>query len=112
MKLNLKTRFQEMRRHHPERVGWIILSTAFGIFCLLSVLVPFSLYWYIINATKIFPTEVTSVRGTVLLDNSGAELSSSLIDGNTTSLEEPFTVSTDDTSQAILTSIRPTQILN
>jgi hypothetical protein len=103
MKLNLKTRFQEMRRHHPERVGWIILSTAFGIFCLLSVLVPFSLYWYIINATKIFPTEVTSVRGTVLLDNSGAELSSSLIDGNTTSLEEPFTVSTDDTSQAILT---------
>lgn len=103
MKLNLKARFQEMRRHHPERVGWIVLSTAFATFCLLSIIVPFSLYWYVINATKPFSTEVTSVRGTVLLNDSGAELSSSLTDGNTISLEESFAVSTDDTSQAILT---------
>ena len=103
MTLNLKTRFQEMRQHHPERVAWTILSIAFVTFCSLSIIVPFSLYWYVINATTSFTTEVTSVRGTVLLDDSGAELSSSLTDGNTVSLEESFKVSTDDTSQAILT---------
>jgi hypothetical protein len=102
-KPDLKARFQEMRQHHPERVAWTILSTAFTTFCLLSIIVPFSLYWYVINATIPLTTDVTSVRGTVLLDNSGAELSSSLTDGNTISLDEAFAVSTDDTSQAILT---------
>ena len=105
MKLNFKARFQETRRRYPERVAWIILSIAFGTFCLLSILVPFSLYWYIINATQLFTTEATSVRGTVVLVESDAELSSSLTDGNTTSVEESFIISTDDTSQAILTFI-------
>jgi hypothetical protein len=38
-----------------------------------------------------------------LLDDSGVQLSSSLTDGSTTPIEEAYTVSTDDTSQAILT---------
>ena len=79
------------------------MYTAFGIFCFLCAAIPSSTYWYVINATVPFTPEVTSVRGTVLLGDPNAELSSSLIDGNTTTVEETFTISTDDTSQAILT---------
>ncbi|MBE7474836.1 MAG: FecR domain-containing protein [Anaerolineales bacterium] len=90
-------------RNNIERTAWIILLTAFGIFCLLSLLIPASIRWYIINATDTFSTEVTSVRGTVVIGNPAAGLSSSLTDGNTTTAEENFIISTDTTSQAILT---------
>lgn len=89
-------------RNNIERTAWIILLTAFGIFCLLSLLIPASIRWYIINATDTFSTEVTSVRGTVVIGDP-AGLSSSLTDGNTTTAEENFIISTDTTSQAILT---------
>ncbi len=90
-------------KKNPERIAWIILSTAFGIFCSLTILIPFTVRWYVINITDPFSTEVTSVRGTVLIGDPAAELSFSLTDGNTTAVEESFDVSTDDTSQAILT---------
>lgn len=89
-------------RKNPERAAWLILSTAFGIFCTLSILVPSGIYWYIINATRPLTPEVTSVRGTVLLGDPDAELSASLVDGRTVSVQEAFEISTDDTSQAII----------
>lgn len=90
------------KRNNPERLAWVVLSTAFTTFCLLTVSIPLSVRWYIINATEPFFTEATSVRGTVTLGDPAAELSSSLTDGNTTTIEESITVSTDETSQAIL----------
>ncbi|MBN1220397.1 MAG: FecR domain-containing protein [Anaerolineae bacterium] len=73
---------------------------------MLSVVVPSSIYWYIVNATTPFSTEVTSVRGTVLLGEPQSQLDTerlfSLTDGNAVSVEELTTISTDDTSQAIL----------
>ena len=73
MKFNFKTRYGQMKSEHPERMAWIVLSTAFGMFCLLSILIPFLIYWYIVNTTIPFSTEVTSVRGTVLLGEPEAE---------------------------------------
>jgi hypothetical protein len=90
-------------RSNIERTAWIILLTAFGIFCLLAILIPASIRWYIINASVPFTTEVTSVRGTVVISNPATESSASLTDGSTASIEEGFVVSTDNTSQAILT---------
>lgn len=90
-------------RSNIERTAWIILFSAFGTFCLLAILIPASIRWYIISTTESFATEVTSVRGTVVIGNATTELLSSLTDGNTTSIEEGFVVSTDNTSQAILT---------
>lgn len=90
-------------RNSPERLAWVVLATAFGTFCLLSILIPAGVRWYIINATQPFSTEATSVRGTVLVGNPVAELSSSLTDGSTITVEESFAISTDDTSQALLT---------
>src|SRR5262245_52957429 len=90
-------------RNHPERLAWIILNTAFGIFCSLSIVVPSSIYWYAVTTTVPLETEVTSVREIILIDNPTAEFASPVTDGNTVALEEGATVSTSDTSQAILT---------
>ena len=92
-----------LARKNPEQLAWIVLSTAFTIFCLLTILIPVGVRSYIINATDPFSTEVTSVRGTVLIGDPTAKLSPSLTDGNTTTIEESFEVSTNETSQAILT---------
>jgi len=99
----LNARFQQVRQEQPERIAWVVILGAFSIFCFLALLIPSLLYWYITSASIPISTEITSVRGTVLIDDSGAELSSSLTDGNTTAIEESYTVATDDTSQAILT---------
>jgi hypothetical protein len=93
----------KLKRDNPERLAWLILMTAFTAFCLLTVSVPLSVRWYIFNTTVPFSTEATSVRGTVSLGNPGAELSTSLTDGTSTTIEESATVTTDETSQAILT---------
>ena len=90
-------------KNNPERKAWIILLSAFGAFCTLCAVVPSSLYWYAINATTPYLSEVTSVRGTVLLTDGTADLTSPLLDGNTITIQENFTITTDDTSQAILT---------
>lgn len=90
-------------RSNPERMAWVVLLTCFGVFCSLTLLVPASIYWYIINSTIPLRTELTSVRGIVLIDNPDVELSFSVLDGQTVPLEESLTVSTNNTSQAILT---------
>ena len=91
-------------KKNPERTAWVILLTAFGIFCALAVLIPLSIYVYAITATEPLDAEITSVRGIVLLGDSNAEgLSTSIIDGNTAPFPENFAAVTDETSQAILT---------
>ncbi len=85
-----------------QQTAWIIVITAFCIFCSLAIIIPASLRWYIINATQPFQTGVTSVRGTVIISDPTSQQSSSLTDGNTTQVEEGYAVSTDNTSQAIL----------
>lgn len=89
--------------NHKERTAWLILLTAFSIFCLLSILIPASIRWYIINATDTFSTDVTSVRGTVVIGDPNTQASSSLTDGNSVTVEENTIIATDNTSQAILT---------
>lgn len=90
-------------RNNPERLAWLILNIAFGTFCSLSICIPASIYWYAVSATVPLEAELTSVRGNVLIGDPEAELSSSVTDGNSVNLEENVTVSTVDTSQAILT---------
>lgn len=88
---------------NPVQLAWIIVTAAFATFCLLTVLIPTSVHWYITNATEPFKTNVTSVRGVVLIGNATDELSTSLTDGNSTMVQETTEIATDDTSQAILT---------
>jgi hypothetical protein len=92
-------------RNNIERTAWAILLTAFGLFCSISILIPASIYWYIINSTNPLETELTSVRGIVLFGASTANPSTSVIDGNTVEVTEGQKIATNDTSQAILTFV-------
>lgn len=90
-------------KRNPERLAWFFLSIAFAIFCLTAILVPASIYWYAINSIDPLNVELTSVRGIVLINNPQTELTLSVVDGNTVSLEEGQEILTNETSQAILT---------
>jgi hypothetical protein len=91
-------------RNSPERTAWIILLSAFGVFCSLSILIPASIRWYVINAAEPFETSVTSVRGTVLIGDPNAELSPSLTDGNAASIQESLILNFFDDSSLTLYS--------
>ncbi len=93
----------DQKIRNPERLAWIILWTAFITFCILAVSIPLGTRWYLINATQVQPVSITSVRGAVLIGEPTAELTSSLADGNSTTIQEAVEIATDSTSQAILT---------
>lgn len=90
-------------KDNPERRAWLILLGAFSLFCTLSLLIPASIYWYIVTVTDLLPSELTSVRGIVLMGEANGELTNSVIDGHTVPFDEDLAVATDNTSQAILT---------
>jgi hypothetical protein len=90
-------------RNNPERVAWTVLLVAFVTFCALAVAIPLGVRWYLFNAMTVEATAVTSVRGTVLAQTRKANLPIPITDGSTTEVEEATSVTTDGTSQAILT---------
>ncbi len=92
-------------RSNPERTAWIILSSAFATFWLIIISMIGFVYWVVFLDTEPFTTELTSVRGIVLIGNSTSPLSTSVTDGGTTDIRAGFSVSTDNTSQAILAFI-------
>jgi hypothetical protein len=89
--------------NNPERLAWTVLLLAFTTFCVLAVAIPLGVRWYLLNAMTAEVTAVTSVRGTVLAEMRKASLPVPITDGSTTEVEEGTRVTTDSTSQAILT---------
>ena len=90
-------------RDNPQRVAWTVLLIAFATFCSLIILVPLSVRWYLLNAMDEEVTAVTSVHGTVLAETRKASLPIPITDGSTIEVEEGTSISTDSTSQTILT---------
>jgi hypothetical protein len=89
--------------NNPERLAWTVLLLAFTTFCVLAVAIPIGVRWYFLNAMNAEMTAVTSVRGTVLAEMRKANLPIPITDGSTIEVEEATRVTTDSTSQAILT---------
>ena len=90
-------------RDNPERLAWTVLGLSFGVCCLLAVLVPLGVRSYLLYATDAQVTAITSIRSTVLAETGSANLPIPITDGNTIEVEEGARISTDATSQAILT---------
>lgn len=90
-------------RNNPERLAWTVLLLAFTTFCGLAIAIPLGVHWYLLNAMTAEVTAVTSVRGTVLAEMRKASLPIPITDGSTTEVEEATRITTDSTSQAILT---------
>jgi hypothetical protein len=90
-------------RDNPDRLAWTVLLLAFGVFCITVVSIPLGGRWYLLNSMKVEVTAVTSIHGTVLAETRTASLPIPITDGNTSEVEEATRITTDDTSQAILT---------
>jgi hypothetical protein len=90
-------------RNNPDRLAWTVVLLAFITFCVLAVTIPLGVRWYLRNAMTREMTAVTSVRGTVLVEMRKSSLPVPITDGNTLEVEEVTQITTDSTSQAILT---------
>ncbi len=90
-------------RKNPERLAWMVLITAFTIFCVIVISIPVSIYWYIRTATELLPADLTSVRGIVLYGETHGELTASITAGNSVAFAPVNAAATSSTSQAILT---------
>jgi hypothetical protein len=60
-------------RSNPQRVAWIVLCTAFVVFCILIVGVPLGLRFYLYNSMEAQSAQMQVIEGTVLVqeDNGG-----------------------------------------
>ena len=88
-------------RKNPERLAWIILSTAFVVFCFLAVSIPLGIRWYIINATQIHKTSLAAIGGTVQVQEPGVDIPFA-VTGTKDDVLEGSIITTDATSQAFL----------
>ena len=67
-------------RKNPERTAWVILWGAFITFCIIFLFVFSTAYWYIFYDTVAFTSELTSVRGVVVINDPILDAASSVID--------------------------------
>lgn len=88
-------------RKNPERAAWTVLLSAFATFCVLALSVPFSVRWYVINATSVRKTTVTTTRGTIRIEERGQAYP--LAVAEEMEISEGASIKTDSTSQAFLT---------
>lgn len=86
---------------HPKRLAWTILLIAFTIFCALAVIVPWSIRWYIINATDAHEATLEVISGTALVEEQTRSGARGVTD--TMRVPEGSSIETNGTSRAILT---------
>ena len=90
----------EMRKN-PERLAWVILTTAFITFCFLVVSIPLSIRWYIVNATLMHETSLSAIRGTVQVQEPDANAPIA-VTTTKDDVPEGSIITTDATSQAFV----------
>ncbi len=56
-------------RENPERIAWIVLWSAFGIFILLLVSTPYLVYTTLTNSERVLSVSATLTSGIVLLNH-------------------------------------------
>jgi hypothetical protein len=96
----MEVKGSEMRKN-PERLAWIILSTAFALFCFLVLSIPLGIRWYVINATQVHKTSLAAVRGTVQVQEPEADVPFA-VTTTQDDVPEGSTITTDATSQAFV----------
>lgn len=54
-------------RSNPERVAWIVLASAFVVFCLLAAGIPLAIRSYLLNSMDRMDSQLQVIEGTVLV---------------------------------------------
>jgi hypothetical protein len=89
-------------RNNPGRVAWIVLITAFTVFSILAVAVPWSIRWYVINATRAHEARVTCLEGTAVVEDPRHTAAIPVLKGETVSVPEGSVVIVDEAAEAEL----------
>ncbi len=87
-------------RKNPERVAWIVLTTAFVIFCILAIGIPFGIRSYLLNSTVVQDSKLRVIEGTILVQGARKQDLTAVIEEATLSPGDE--VLTDSTSMASL----------
>lgn len=90
-------------RKKPERVAWIVLATAFVVFCLLATGLPLAIRSHVLNAVEDMEARLQVIEGTVLVQraNGSQPLGLMAADGPVGLLPQDQVI-TDSTSWATL----------
>jgi len=88
--------------NNPERLAWTVTVMAFAVFCTLAVAVPWSVRWYLINATRAYEARVTCLEGTAVVEDPRSAVAIPVLKGETVSVPEGAVVSVDETAEAEL----------
>ena len=89
-------------RENPERLAWIVLLTAFVIFCAMSVGVPLGVHNYMRGATRSQFTRLTPIDGSTIRVLNPGEEEPSAVTTPKDDIPEGAKVITDATSGAFL----------
>jgi hypothetical protein len=87
----------------PERFAWIVLGTAFLVFCILAVGVPWGVRAYLTNASDVQEAEVEALIGTVVVEAPGSATAQPVVKGERVSVPEGSIIIVDETSEAAVT---------
>jgi len=87
----------------PERLAWAVLWTAFVIFCVLAVAVPWSIRRYLVNATDPRDAEVEALVGTVVVQIPGNATAKPVVKGERIRIPEGSVIIADETAEASVT---------
>lgn len=97
-------------RRNPERLAWTVTLTAFAFFCLLSISIPLSIRWYLINAMRTYEARVTCLEGTAVIEDPKHGSARPLLKDETISIPEGTVVTVDETAQAQITFFDESQV--
>ncbi len=90
-------------RENPERGAWVVLLSAFAVFCLLAVGIPLGARAYMQNAEDEQTAIVESLIGTVVVELPVGSGPQPLTRGNSMTVPEGTLIYVDETSEAVVT---------
>ena len=93
---------QSALRAHPERIAWLVVWSAFAVFVLLVVFVPLGVRHVLRYSTVSYPTKLSTLEGTAVVDNPATGSEFTVTKGNTRDIDERYVISLDENSRADL----------
>lgn len=90
-------------RSNPERVAWIILLSAFAIFCCLAISIPLGARWIIVHSYRAQPADVLAIDKLVRYSEAANGNYVAILAGESAKVKEGSTIITDADSGAFIT---------
>jgi len=93
---------QALSRRRPERTAWIVVWTAFIVFCLLVVFVPLSIRHILLYSMRSHTATLQALEGTVVIENPATGHQNVVSNGASANVTEGSAITLDDKASADL----------